>query len=293
MLIYDKNKWEEVIPQPVNSLQMFITGNCNMRCSTCFFRKHYGTGIMSFETYCKYIDTYGEKVQKIIILGGEPTLHDDLPKMIEYNNQKGLKTTLYTNGIFLQKLEGTNLENTKVRISVGGLQGRRKSLANLVIRLATNEFNKTFVYMLDKRNYGNLSKTVEIVEELFQSKSFFISSIRDIVKSGSYWRDTEDTLSFEEYGEVVQDFLNKYDGKMDIHISRRGVLSTDVSRTEVTKCRFMNVLPDDSKIICPFDICKNITVNHLEFGERNCVQNSSGQCLLQKIVLKRKVDTNV
>lgn len=284
-LTYDENKWYEEYPIPTNTLQMFITGACNLRCPACFFRKHYKTGVMDLDTYKSYVEPLAGlgEIGKVIILGGEPTLHPDLPKMIEFNNSLGLNTTLYTNGHRLHQLYNVDLRSTSIRVSICD---KDKPLRNMLAKSFTLP-NLIFVYMLARGNEDGLLRSANEVEYFFRSKAFYISSIRDIVVSGNYWIDTPDTLSFVEHGDIVQKFLDTYTGKMDLHISKRGFLTTKYKRNEVKYCRFMNILPDESKIICPFDICKNITIDYIWFGQRPCMQNAGCGCLLQKIVLKR------
>lgn len=279
-LNYDISKWQEVVTKPVNTLQLFVTNRCNLLCRDCFYRHRLGTYKMSVENYKKYVDVYRTAVQKIIILGGEPTMHPYLPEMIAYNNSLGLRTTLYTNGYDLSLLYKTDLSLSSIRLSISSARGTEKAI---------NKFSQfrlpiMVVYMLRKNNTAELGEVVSVAEKL-GAKKFFISSIRDITRSGDYWKDTNETLPLTEYAETIQSFVSNYQGRMEIHISRRGVLKTDTVHPKVTRCRFGNIFPNGDKIVCPFDICKNLIVSELRFDERKC--NKHTECLLRKIVLKR------
>lgn len=281
-LSFDTSKWREKIAQPVNTLQLFITNRCNLRCKGCFMAHKLGPQEMSLDVYKNYVlENLRLGIEKVILLGGEPTLHNDLPKMINFNNHHGLKTTIYTNGARLGILEKTNLRNTKVRISVYGLNDSEKPL----LALKKPNIPVMFTYMLRRDNIHGLMEVVKAVEKYFGCTSFFISSIRDIAVTQDYWKDTEETLPFGEYFEIVQNFINIYDGQMEIHISRRGIIETEATHPKVNCCRFGNIFPDGEKIICPFDISKRITADKLMFGKRHCNKNS--ECLLRKIVLER------
>lgn len=73
---------------------------------------------MSFNDYKKHIKNHLGAIKKIIILGGEPTLHNDLPKMIIHNNHLGLKTTIYTNGNNLDLFKNVDLSKTSKQINL-------------------------------------------------------------------------------------------------------------------------------------------------------------------------------
>jgi molybdenum cofactor biosynthesis enzyme MoaA len=60
-------------------------------------------------------------VRQSKLAGGEPTLYKDLDKVIEYNQSKNLKTTIYTNGYNLSLLENKDLINVNIRIGILGL----------------------------------------------------------------------------------------------------------------------------------------------------------------------------
>jgi MoaA/NifB/PqqE/SkfB family radical SAM enzyme len=288
-LQYDTNHWTEIAPVPKNTLQLFITNRCNLRCKGCFMEHKLGTGDMPLSTYVQHVDSYlSQGIKKVIILGGEPTLHYDLPIMIRINEMRGLDTTIYTNGINLGYLEertkslGIDLNKLEIRVGVYGATESEKPLVNVEnINLPI-----TVVYMLRKDNIKALMYTASLASAFYNCKAFYISSIRDIAQTHDFWKDTEETISPNEYAEIVQEFINNYQGTIpEIHISRRGILKGQVESTDVDKCRFGNIFPDGEKIICPLDISLKKTVPTLEFGTRQCDKHG---CILQKIVLRRK-----
>ena len=84
---------------------------------------------MPIEEYQKAIQHAIYKgVKQINILGGEPFLHSALPEFCRYNKAFGLKTTIYTNGTFLNRWD--NLHGAKIRVSIYGLDGD-KGMTNL------------------------------------------------------------------------------------------------------------------------------------------------------------------
>lgn len=283
LLKYDTNEWEEKIIKPVNTIQLFITNKCNRRCKECFYSHKLGNAEMSFEKYKYWIQKYISKIKKATILGGEPTMHKNLPDMIDFNNRVDLKTTIYTNGFDLSLLENVNLFNTSLRIGVHGTFSSEKPL----IEVQKTSLPVIIVYMLTKANAVELMDAAKIAESQFDCRAFYISSIRNIAVTWDYWKDTPETLKLDDdYYKVVQNFVNTYDGNMEIHISTRGVIKTQKRIPLVNKCRLGNIFPDSEKIICPLDISKRMTVKELQFNQRRC--NKNNECLLRKIVLVRK-----
>lgn len=80
-----------------------ITKRCNLRCEMCFAKSGQGSDL-SLSQIEKMMDLYMEaedgKAEILQISGGEPTLHDDIIKIIEMAKIKGFKyVMLNTNGI--------------------------------------------------------------------------------------------------------------------------------------------------------------------------------------------------
>ena len=282
ILKYDKTKWEETVSKPVNTLQVFITNKCNMRCKACFYAHDIGKEEISFGRYRKKLLKYMYQIDKVILLGGEPTLYKDINKVIALNTKLALKTTVYTNGSNIKILEKSDLSKTTIRIGVYGAKLSEKPLS----KVPKTPLPVTIVYMLRKDNVKELMETAKMAEKKFNCQGFYISSIRDITVTQDYWKDTKETLPLDEYFAVVQRFINDYKGDIEkIHIARRGIIRTKSKPLPINKCRFGNIFPDGKKIICPLDISKKVYTGELKFDERRC--NKNNECILQKIVLRK------
>ena len=146
-LYYDKAKYNVKVPTPVNTLQLFITNKCNMRCKACFYSHNLGTDEMNLEQYKHIIAQYIHLIDRVVLLGGEPTMHPNIEDMIKYNDMLGLKTTIYSNGINLDKLQDINLRNAKIRIGVYGATKSEKPL----FKIPNKNIPITIVYMFKKR----------------------------------------------------------------------------------------------------------------------------------------------
>jgi hypothetical protein len=283
VLSYDHQVWREQTVRPVNTLQLFITNQCNLRCRGCFYEHSLGRQEMDVETYISYLDQYAPQVEKVILLGGEPLLFGKLGRLLEENSSRGLRTTIYTNGRNLDRLQGLSNMGVELRIGVYGVVDSEKPMA----KVGSTDWPVKIVYMLRRDNTQELMLAAKEAEARFNCRGFYLSSIRDITVTGDYWQDTPETLTPWEFAQQVQRFVDLYDGGLPrLDLATRGVIRTaEQDFMETRHCRFGNVFPNGERIICPFDISKRVTSSELTFGSRSC--NKHNRCLLQKIVLVR------
>ncbi|MBT4136243.1 radical SAM protein [archaeon] len=285
-----KFAWEKYEELPIgrrNTLQVFITNKCNLNCEGCFAKNIMkGEGIhISIDEYKGVIDEFLEKGgEQITLLGGEPLLHPELKEMLAINKEKGIKTTIYTNGYFLNKFDKLDFEGVKLRISLYCKSGHTKSI---------DELPKTNIpfdvcFMVSKNtSVDELLETAKILEEEHNCNVFFISSIRELDNARKeFFDDTAITMNLLKYKELINDFLNKYIGDMEIHISKRGVFESTKTLPD-NKCRFANYFISGKIIQCPYDVVNKVFQKDYTFNCRNCQQNNT--CLMSKIVVKRKL----
>jgi hypothetical protein len=278
---YNTERWVEIQSREVNTLQVFITNRCNMRCPECFNLRNLNQDEMSLEQYKATVEQYKSYIEKVILVGGEPTLHRQIRDIIRYNHSVGKRTTIYTNGARLGTLTDIPLEGLSVRVSVFGLETGWKALRKLK---PFSHLHVMFTYMLKHDNVGELMETAYVLEHEYGCKDLLISTCR----GEDYWTEYDYTVPLEEYGSVINQFLQEYDGKMTIHIATRGVLEGKVQHERPRTCRYSNVFID--KVIqCPFDIAKNICTDHVTFGQDLCSKNDT--CVLTKVVLQRREES--
>lgn len=275
---YADDLWIEVPTREVNTLQVFITNRCNMRCPECFNLKNLGPDDMPFEQYQSVISEYGPYVEKVILVGGEPTLHPKIREIIRFNHAQGKRTTIYTNGARLNALTDIPLQGLSVRVSVFGIDNGWKALRKLK---PYSHLHVMFTYMLKHDNIDQLLPTAQILEEEYGCKDFLISTCR----GEDYWTEYDYTLPLADYGRVIDAFLKEYQGNMTLHIATRGVLVGKSPTLHSTKCRYANVFLD-KLIQCPFDIERNHTTNRLSFSQVDCTKHDF--CILTKIKLQRR-----
>jgi organic radical activating enzyme len=275
------NKYEELSLERRNTLQIFITNKCNLKCKGCFARKAMGDGTsdISLEEYRSVVDIFLKKGGKQInILGGEPLLHPELRKILDINRENNIKTTIYTNGYSKEDFVGV-----KLRISICSQEMQNKNIKKLPKTDIPFDAN----FMISKKTTLNeLLDCIEYIENNYSSKVFFIFSMRELDNpEQEFFDDTENTMSVIDYKKLVHKFLDNYNGNMKIHISKRGVFESTKTLPD-TKCRFANYFIGGKIIQCPYDVINLNFQDDYEFNCRDCKQNNT--CLMSKIILKKK-----
>jgi len=267
-----------------NTLQIYITNNCNLKCKGCFARYAMGENKanMVFKEYESVINSFLNKNGKQInLLGGEPLLHPNLKDFLNLNRGHGIKTTIYTNGYFLNKYKKEDFKNIKIRTSVFPHDMKDKNILNLPktdIPFDTN-------FMITKTTtLKELLECAYFAESNYNSKVFFIFSMRELDNSRQeFFDDTEYTMPVIKYKELVHQFMTKYIGGMDIHVSKRGVFESTTTLPD-TKCRFANYFIGGKIIQCPYDVVNLKYQDGYLFNERNCQQNNT--CLMSKVIYR-------
>ena len=143
-------------PSPV-MFHMSPCNPCNLTCSFCCFANRTLKEMLTFEQMKKAIDSFVELGTTGMELtgGGEPTLHPDFGKVVNYAYEKGLKIGVVTNGTKITKWH-----------QVGGVWDKLQW-----IRLGMYGFYEGYEYDIDAlRTYPNLDiGAAYIWDENFQT----------------------------------------------------------------------------------------------------------------------------
>lgn len=280
------HKYEELPLERRNTLQIFITNACNLKCEGCFARSMIRGEMahISLEEYTQAIETLLEKDGKQVnLLGGEPFLHPNLKEIIKINECHDIKTTIYTNGYFLNKYSKEELGEAKIRVSLYSKEGKFKSAYGLPKTTLKTDAN----FMVSSNTtLEELIDTAKYMEENYDCSVFFISSLRELDNPRKeFFDDTPMTMPVVNYKELVHQFLDQYEGKMEIHISKRGVFESTKTVAD-NKCRFSNYFIGGKIIQCPYDIVNLKVQEDYSFNSRYCQHNNS--CLMSKVKYRKK-----
>ena len=120
-----------------------ITRLCNQKCRFCSNPEREAT--LTFDQAKVMVDDFISRgYDGIILTGGEPTIHPDLPKIIEYAHSKGIHSRIISNGQrladpeYFNELVSAGLDHVHVSIQTfdpklqAFLTGKEDSLANIL-----------------------------------------------------------------------------------------------------------------------------------------------------------------
>lgn len=209
-----------------------ITDRCNLDCTYCYYRVSRSKGCekdMDFGVFKHIVDgCRAMGVEAISISGsGEPTLHPDIGRIIDYASSSGMKTILTTNGSFdkdtlkqVMKLDAVALsissfdEGKFSKLQGGGSGMLNKITANAKLILALK--NRTgaeapFVQIncvIGKTNFMDVADMLALAKELGMDKVNFRLAIPNGLESGN-------TLSkgdMQKFGRVIEGIIKSCAG---------------------------------------------------------------------------------
>jgi len=283
------NKYIELPLESRNTLQIFITNRCNLKCTGCFARNVMGESNkdISPEEYERAVESFvSKKGRQINLLGGEPFLHPHLHRLLCINAYYKLKTTIYTNGYHFDKVDKflkRDFENVKLRVSIYSLKEGVKACGS--IPDDSPRFDGNFMVSANTTVNGLIDAAYQC-EFLHDCRVFFISSLRELDNDRQeFFDDTDLTMPVVQYKELVHRFLDAYEGSMDIHVSKRGVFESTTSLCN-NKCRFANYFIGGKIIQCPYDVVNLKYQDDYSFNERFCQQSNS--CLMSKVIYRKR-----
>ena len=179
---------------------------CNLSCRHCYINKRqHGENTLSKETMEKWLTLFADPGKKtnIIFLGGEPTLHTDLPSAVQKAKSLGFNVTVDSNGyLFHDFLEKTSPEHLDfLSFSLDGpdaatndpIRGKgvfEVCVANIEKAVAKG-FNVSVIFTVSKVNLSTLAGMVPLLISL-KVKKFFIQVIG--LRGNSAESNCEETL---------------------------------------------------------------------------------------------------
>jgi len=184
------------------------TNYCNLSCSMCPRELNRPFGYMEFNLFKKIIDEstlYGKRLIITINKDGEPLLHPELSRMIQYAKEKkaAYKINFYTNGILLT-------EAKSVELIKSGLD---------TIHISIDAFTKETYKKI--KNSQKLGTVEENVKRLIELKKKLHSETPLVTVKIIHTPDTEDEIKpFVNKWKCVADFIelgeyHTWDGTLD------------------------------------------------------------------------------
>lgn len=257
------------ISAPLN-VTIQITNRCNLSCIHCH-RGLKNTKDLEFNTFKKIIrELRLMNVFNINISGGEPTLISKLPEMISFVDKAGMKITISTNGVALNKklikaCSYSGLKNIQLSLDsfdsskhdyIRGVQGAFSSLTKSIKLLRFFKIQFSIVTTLVNQTPEEYSKIIDLAYEMNASAH----KTNTMISQGEGKKLKTRILSIKKYKSVWMKKRKEYKNKMAL------IAETMFAIQLGKKFIAPNDAPSVLKIGCPAGI---LTANINEYGDVN------------------------
>ncbi|PIU21935.1 MAG: hypothetical protein COT14_03780 [Candidatus Diapherotrites archaeon CG08_land_8_20_14_0_20_30_16] len=205
----------------ISTVWLTIISQCNNNCEFCYYKKR--GGIMTLDTIRNFIHLFNKiKPKKIILIGGEPTLHPNFEEIVNMLYNGGFNVFVVTNGLgFSRKsLCKTILPKLKgITISIEGPKDLHNIIVdnqqayNFIRKAIKNVFNYNIKILstntaISKSNFSSLSK---LIDELYNLgiKRFGYNIVTNFRKNNITFSPDEFTKKFNP---LLRRLIKKYSG---------------------------------------------------------------------------------
>jgi radical SAM protein with 4Fe4S-binding SPASM domain len=193
-------------------IQFYPTVRCNLACSFCYNRSLTQAKDMSFPEFHRLVDKLNAiGVRTLDIIGGEPTMHAELPQLIKAALQEGLGINLSSNGTDLIQLATIRQKHPGAKIGI--------SVNDRKISLSVEDFIVKYRPIV-KMVAGRVVDAVLVKRLLaLKPKQFYLlyrdalnpEQLKDSVPFDQFWRYVQETYDPASVGTVsCSGFLPDY-----------------------------------------------------------------------------------
>lgn len=200
-----------------------IISSCNIRCKHCYFEKsELETKMMTLDQIKEIIEKSKDKLREFYILGGEPTLHPELDKIIQLAAESMDLVVLVTNGLkladenFCQKISHPKAMIHMHRKAVS--EKGRDLVDSFCQREGTFDLSQKAWKNVEKFWEGKVNAQLNIMRPFVDGGHIFdvfrwardagIDPVIELVKSGpQFKRGCEFDVSSAEVGKIFEKLL--------------------------------------------------------------------------------------
>ncbi|MDR3334959.1 MAG: radical SAM protein [Treponema sp.] len=157
----------------LESIFLFVTGKCNARCAMCFYAKDMDQKApdLSFDEIKKLSESAGE-FNRLWLSGGEPSLRDDLPEILEmfYRNNHIKDINFPSNGMKPDRV-------------VEWLKRLRSSCpdCNITISISLDGFGDTHDTQRGVASFYKAAETLKKVDDAFKDDGHLLKNIATVI----------------------------------------------------------------------------------------------------------------
>ena len=300
-----------------NSINVFfhILTQCNLKCRHCYINpKQHGKNSVPVETIKAWLTAFYDKRKKanVIFLGGEPTLHKDLPVAIKKAREMGYSSiTVDTNGYLFNNIL-SKITNKDLDFLSFSLDGATKDINDKIRGTGSYDkciegigksvslgFKTSLIYTVSSENINELHLMIPLLKKL-KIDRFFIQIIGIRGKSADN-NGCNLQINIEKWRSIVPPVANK--------IAESGIIVTYpkvfLKPDEVFECagnvaENYFVFPNGRVYRCP--LCEDFPIHGQAFDQNTLVKtkklnetdffklNISEGCVMNRLIHPDNID---
>jgi len=199
---------------------LYVTEGCNLKCITCSYREAMPGELSLDEIKTLALQLKKSGLKHIVYSGGEPLLRRDFAEICRTFKQYGVKQSLLTNGLLLDKrVDEIQHYFSEIIVSIDGGKAethnkiRGVNSFDLILKgiaKAVNSVNKKLVSIrtvLQKNNFRELPEMINMAKSAGVDRISFLSAD---VASDAFGRDTKGVVSNEHDISLSKDEVNEF-----------------------------------------------------------------------------------
>lgn len=265
-----------------NAVNVFfhILTACNLKCTHCYINpEQHGRSALPLETIKEWLSAFAGKAKdaNVIFLGGEPTMHPDLPDALRFARSSGYKSiTVDTNGYlfndFLNKATPSEIDflsfsldgaTEKTNDSLRG-KGCYETCTRGIREAVGKGFNTSLIFTVSRANIHELELMPDLVRNL-GIKHFFIQVIGIRGEAAVEGKETTQISMKEWYEKVIPVAEKSADYGIRTTYPKVFLGPEDTFVCGGTEAENYFIFPNGRVYRCP--LCEDFPINALEFRE--------------------------
>lgn len=201
-----------------------LLSSCNLNCSHCFYtasnKFNFLDSLPKEEIFVLIRRMVKNRINKLVLTGGEPTLYPDFIEVSKYATLKVKKVSVCTNGVILNN----NLEDEIIKLNFStytiSIDSHIESVHDK-FRGGKGAFKKTIAF-IKKLNLNNKNVSIHItihpdnINHIEETINFCKNFSKEIVVSSIYHDKLNEHNELRDYSQKLINFKEKYLSDPDV-----------------------------------------------------------------------------
>lgn len=243
-------------------LNIYLTNACNLSCTHCFMKAGKKLeGELDANEWIRVLSEFAQAGgQSVTFTGGEPLMNPDFKAIIEAAHEKGIQSTVLTNGILWtdKLIDQLSPLIAEVQISIDGVDddsnakvrkaGTFEQLVNHVIHFANNGVRVSVATTFTNENIETADKYVDLVNRINEATS----SNKVIFKLTKKILPGRETHYTEEDNREYEARIREVENRVDANAKYQSFMEGHTPNLATRNCGFggLSIAADGNVFFC-------------------------------------------